>query len=488
MTDLVVVGGGISGLAAGWEAMRRGADVLVLEADDRPGGKLHTSPFAGVPLDEGADAFLARVPEAVELCQEVGLGDDLVTPTSGSAYVFSEQALRRLPAEQLLGVPTDLDAVAEAGILSAAGLARARDDLAAPDDNPGGDEAVGALVRRRLGDEVLDRLVGPLVGGTWAADCDRLSLQTATPALAAARDADASLVRGAARVRAEAGASAGESPVFLAPRGGMSRLVGTLAEALGDRLRTGTAVSSVVREGSRWRVEPAGITCDGLVLATPAFVTASLVADVAPEASQLLAGLDHASVVLVSLALPRAAIDHPLDGSGFLVPRTAGRVVTACSWVNSKWGHLDIDPDLAVLRVSAGHDGDERAARADDDQLLAATLVDLRELMAVDPGAAPVQVRISRWLRAFPQPRPGHAARVRGIDAALRRGGERLAAAGAWRFGVGIPACIRAARIALDGALPDDVTPARGRPDTARPAIAPDSHPGETPGRPAGSS
>ncbi|HEX6238716.1 MAG TPA: protoporphyrinogen oxidase [Acidimicrobiales bacterium] len=458
MTDLVVVGGGISGLAAGWEAMRRGADVLVLEADERPGGKLRTSPFAGVPLDEGADAFLARVPEAVELCRELGLGDRLVTPTSGSAYVFSERALRRLPAEQLLGVPTDLDAAAESGILSPAGLARARHDLTAPDDNPGGDEAVGALVRRRLGDEVLDRLVGPLVGGTWAADCDRLSLQTATPALAAARDRDPSLVRGAARVRAEAGAAAGEAPVFLAPRGGMSRLVGALAEALGDRLRTGTTVSSVAREGSRWRVEPAGITCDGVVLATPAFVTASLVADLAPEASRLLGGIDHASVVLVSLALPRGAIDHPLDGSGFLVPRTAGRVATACSWVNSKWGHLDIDPDVAVLRVSAGHHGDDRAVLADDDQLLAAILVDLRELMAIDPGATPVEVRVSRWARAFPQPRPGHAATVRAIDAALRRGGDGLAATGAWRLGVGIPACIRGARTALGHALSEGAT------------------------------
>lgn len=460
MTDLVVVGGGISGLAAGWEATRRGVDVIVLEAGDRPGGKLRTSPFAGVPLDEAADAFLARVPDGVELCAQLGLDGDLVSPTTGSAYVFSDHALRRLPAEQLLGVPTDLDAVAASGILSADGIARACADLEAPDDNPGADEAVGALIRRRLGDEVLDRLVGPLVGGTWAADCDRLSLQTATPALAAARDRDASLVRGAAAARAETATAAGaeDRPVFIAPRGGMAQLVAALADALGDRLRTGAAVTGLERDGTRWRVEPAGITADAIVLATPAFVTAPLVAGVAPEASHHLAGVDHASVALVSLTVPRSAIDHPLDGSGFLVPRTAGRFVTACSWVNSKWGHLDIDPDVAVLRASAGHDGDDRAVDAGDDALVAAMLIDLREMMGIDPAAAPGEVRITRWARSFPQPRPGHAATVGAIDDALRRDGDRLSATGAWRLGVGLPACIRGARAALGQVLPPSAT------------------------------
>jgi protoporphyrinogen/coproporphyrinogen III oxidase len=459
VTDLAVVGGGISGLAAAWEAVRRGVDVVVLEAGDRPGGKLRTSPFAGVPLDEAADAFLARAPEAVELCAQMSLDGDLVSPTSSSAYVFAGHALHRLPSDQLLGVPTDLDAVAASGILSPDGIARARADLDAPDDNPGGDESVGALVRRRLGDEVLDRLVGPLVGGTWAADCDRLSLHTATPALAAARDRDASLVRGAAAARAGAAAAGEEDqPVFLAPRGGMARLVGALADVLGDRLQTGAAVESLEHDGTRWRLEPLGTTADAVVLATPAFVTARLLSTVAPEASHHLAGMDHASVALVSLTVPRAAIAHPLDGTGFLVPRMAGRFVTACSWVNTKWGHLDLDADVAVLRASAGHDGDDRAVAVGDDALVAAMMIDLREMMEIDPAAAPGEVRVNRWRQSFPQPRPGHAATVGTIDAALRRAGDRLATTGAWRLGVGIPACIRGAHVALGQVLSPGAT------------------------------
>ena len=142
MTDIAIIGGGISGLAAAWEAAGRGADVVVLETDRQVGGKLRTSPFAGVELDEAADAFLARVPEGVELCTELGLDGDFVSPTTGSAFVLTERGLRRLPPEQLLGVPTDLDALEAADILSADGLARAREDLDAPHDNPGGDESV----------------------------------------------------------------------------------------------------------------------------------------------------------------------------------------------------------------------------------------------------------------------------------------------------------------------------------------------------------
>jgi protoporphyrinogen/coproporphyrinogen III oxidase len=451
---LAVVGGGISGLAAAWEGVRRGADVAVLEGSDRAGGVVATSPLGDVPVDEAADAFLARVPEAVDLCAELGLAGDLVAPATGTAYVWSGGALRRLPAEQLLGVPTDLEAVAASGILSTAGLARAHEDLTRPDDRPEGDEAVGALVGRRLGDEVLDRLVAPLVGGIWAGDCDRLSLQTATPALAAARDRGPSLLRAAAAARAEAlaaAAAAGDRPVFLAPRGGMGRLVGALVDALGSRVRCGAPVSALSRVGARWRLEPAGVTADAVVLATPAHRVGPLLADHAPGAAATLAGIGHASVALVGLVVPREAVDRDLDGSGFLVPRSAGRLVTACSWVSSKWAHLAGDGSSVVLRASAGHAGDERAATVDEDALVAGVLADLRDLMGL--RGTPTAVRVSRWSRSFPQPRPGHLDAIDAVDAELAARTPRLAATGAWARGVGIPACIRTARAATSRVL-----------------------------------
>jgi protoporphyrinogen/coproporphyrinogen III oxidase len=446
--DLAVVGAGISGLAAAWEGLRRGARVVVLDAAPDPGGKLRTSPFAGIALDEAADAFLARVPGAVELCAELGIASELVAPATGAAYVFHGGALRRLPADQLLGVPTDLDAVAASGLLSTEGVARARRDLDAPDDRPpgGADESVGDLVRRRLGDEVLDRLVGPLVGSIYAGDCDHLSLQVAAAQLAAARDrapGDPSLIRAAAALRAQAVETG--RPVFLAPEGGMGRLVGALVEEIGDELRTGVSVTALTRDHEGWRLEPAGVTAHAVVVATPAFAAAPLVAPHAPSAAEVLAAIEYASVALVALAVPRAGVDGDLDGSGFLVPRSAGLRLTACSWVSSKWPHLAVDPDVALLRASVGRDGDDRAVTLDDNGLVAGVLADLKATMGM--RAAPTDVRVSRWPRSFPQPRPGHLARVAAAEAVVAAV-PGLTLTGAWAEGVGVPACIRGGRAA----------------------------------------
>lgn len=451
--DLAVVGAGISGLAAAWEGMRRGARVVVLDGAPESGGKLRTAPFAGVALDEAADAFLARVPGAVELCAELDITSELVAPATGAAYVFLDGVLRRLPAEQLLGVPTDVDAVAESGLLSAEGVAGARRDLDAPDDRPpgGADESVGDLVRRRLGDEVLDRLVAPLVGSIYAGDCDHLSLQVAAPQLAAARDrspGDPSLVRAAGALRAEAVETG--RPVFLAPVGGMGRLVDALVAKVGDDLRTGAAVTGLLRDGDGWRLEPAGVTAAAVVVATPAFAAAPLVAPHAPEAAQVLGAIEHSSVALVALAVPRSGIDGDLDGSGFLVPRSAGLRLTACSWVSSKWPHLAVDPDVVLLRASVGRAGDDRAVALGDEALVAAVLADLETTMGL--RAAPTEVRLSRWPRSFPQPRPGHLHRVGAAEAAVAAV-PGLAVTGAWARGVGVPACIREARAAAVRAL-----------------------------------
>jgi oxygen-dependent protoporphyrinogen oxidase len=207
---------------------------------------------------------------------------------------------------------------------------------------------------------------------------------------------------------------------------------------------------------SRWRIEPAGIATDAVVVATPAYAAAPLVAPHAPVAGQTLAAIEHASIAMVALAVPRDGIDHALDGSGFLVPPTEGRLMTACSWWSSKWSSkwphsASHDPSLALLRVSAGRDGDQRALALDDAELLDALLLDLRDTLGLH--ATPVDVRINRWRRSFPQPRPGHLGRVAALEDELARSTPGLAVAGAWARGVGIPACIRAGRRAAVTAL-----------------------------------
>jgi oxygen-dependent protoporphyrinogen oxidase len=389
--------------------------------------------------------------------------------------------------------------VAASGILSPEGLARAAEDLSRPADGPGAgeDEPVGALVRRRLGDEVLDRLVAPLVGGIWAGECDRLSLLTAVPQLAAARDrpGEPSLLRSAALARAaalEAARAAGDRPVFLAPEGGMGRLVDTLADRLGDAVAPGRTAVAVTPEGGRWRIATttgdaggpgrsgesgglgpgaggpgagaAGTGASGVagrrgedvlagavVVAVPAFAAAPLVAPLAPAAGASLAGIDHASVVLVAVEAPRAAVDRELDGSGFLVPASAGRLLTACSWVSTKWAHHAGDGSTVLLRASAGRAGDGRALAMPDEALVPALLADLADTMALH--GTPTAVRVTRWPRSFPQPAAGHLDRVAAAEADLAAHAPRVALAGAWMRGVGIPACIRGGRAAAAAVL-----------------------------------
>ncbi|HZQ58589.1 MAG TPA: protoporphyrinogen oxidase, partial [Acidimicrobiales bacterium] len=272
-TDVAVVGGGIAGLAAAWE-LATGTPahrVTVIEATGRLGGKIETSPFAGIDLDTGPDAFLARVPAAAQLAREAGLGDELVAPGTGQAWLWARGRLRRLPTGLVLGVPVDLRALARSGVLPRGAVARAALDPVLP-GHPlpaGDDESVGRLVRRRMGRGVQLDLVDPLLGGINAGHTDSLSAEVAAPQLLAAARRDASLVRalraagtggtasGAVTERAVApdrdrtssnGDGGGGGPVFLTVRGGLSRLVGALSEGLAARgaaVRTGEAVAAI---------------------------------------------------------------------------------------------------------------------------------------------------------------------------------------------------------------------------------------------------
>jgi protoporphyrinogen/coproporphyrinogen III oxidase len=446
--DLVVVGAGITGLASAWEAVSAGASVVVVDPAG-PGGKLRTTPFDGAVLDESADAFLARVPEGVELCRELGIEGDLVSPAARTARVWSRGGLRPLPSAQVLGVPTDLEELAASGIVSAAGIERAREDLTRPLVAPGGDPTIGAFVRDRLGDEVLERLVDPLVGGINAGDTDELSLAATVPQLdAAARSGAPSLIEACAAQRAALADPA--APVFFAPRGGMGTLVDALVGAIGDaggRFEL-VAARAIDRDGGGWQVAlegGRGISTSAVAVTTPAGPAAELVRPHSPRAATLLAAIPYASVVLVSLAVPREGVDRELDASGYLVPRVEGRLLSACSWASTKWGHLGGDGTV-WLRASAGRDGDDRAMAMDDQELTARLLDDLADTMEL--RGRPTEVRISRWPGSLAQYRPGHLGRVDAIEVDLSEAAPGVAVAGAWGRGVGVPACIRAGRAA----------------------------------------
>lgn len=456
MTRVVVVGAGITGLTAAWRLHRDhpGVEVVVLDARQRPGGLVHTSPFDGVPLDTAADAFLARVPDAVALCTELGIANQLVHPTDAGALVLGAAGLRRLPPGLVLGVPTDLAALEASGIVSAAGVERIRRDPGPlrpePHETAGGDVSVGAMVRHRLGDEVMDELVAPLLGGVNAGDADRLSLAAGAPQLAAV--AGAADLLGALRSASPAAPTTGEPPppVFSGFPTGTSTLIEALTDAIGGRaLHLGVSVEALApRPGGGFRLEVGAqgrLEADAVVLATPAHATAPLVAALGGGLEAVagdLAAIEWASVAMVSLAVDTAHVAHPLDASGYLVPTARRRTVTAASFASTKWSHL-ARPGRALLRVSAGHAGDDTPLTLSDEALTAAVCADLGDHIGLD--GPPAAVRISRWHRALPQYRPGHLERARQWQQQVWATHPGLWLTGASFAGLGLPACIRQA-------------------------------------------
>jgi oxygen-dependent protoporphyrinogen oxidase len=476
------VGGGISGLAAAWElsgggsgvdanpdgSHSSGAHVVVIEAASRLGGALDSAKFGGRIVDTGPDGFLGRRPEALDLCHEIGLGDELVPIAGRGAGVWARGSVRPLPAGLALGIPTRFWPAARSGILGLRGqLGLARDALLPRPDmrGPIGDRSIGPLVARKLGQRVADRLVDPLIGGIHAGSVDDMSAAATYPPLLAAAQKRGSLMRA---LRAEVPApSHNAPPLFWALNGGMASMVEQLRAALtarGVEIRCDTPVLWLERRearSARWnvvtgkdssgRVYRRSTGADAVVLAVPAPVAADLLKPYDDEASGLLGKISYASVALVTFRVPSEALASPLAGTGFLVPRRsappAGHdawAVTAATYLSEKWPHLAVEGEI-LLRASVGRYGDDRADSWSDDEVVARAWSELGLLMGL--SGEPLEARVTRWPQAFPQYRVHHLMRTAGIEAAVARIGGIAVAGSAYR-GVGIPACIASGRAA----------------------------------------
>ncbi len=495
---IAIVGGGIAGLAAAWEVVSQTAPggaaptIWVLEADDHVGGRLAAGSFAGRMVDLAADAFVARRPEAVALCDELGLHDDLVHPGATGASVWARGRLRRLPTSLNLGVPTRWSPLARSGVLSPTESLAEAVDLVRPHRRSAptiGDQSVGDIVGSRLGRPVVERLVDPLVGGIHAGSADELSAAALFPLLIAADHQPGSLMRQLRRTQPPADPS---SPIFLSLRSSAASLAERLATALTERgvhLRRGVRVDAVERVaggGKRRRfalslhsqrrsgvgaspdgdgangndtgnagtsangngAHPSVLEADAVVLAVPARETAVLLAPLAPLAAGLLSAIGHASVATVTLALPPGTVGERA-GTGFLVPRTSLvddrlPLTTACTYLDRKWPHL-ARPGDDLVRLSVGRHGDNRHADLDDAELVAAATGELAVMLGTATATAPFEARVTRWPAAFPQYEVGHLIRVAHIMEDVDAVGG-LAVAGATYRGVGVPACIGSGR------------------------------------------
>jgi len=445
---VVVIGAGISGLTAALSVLADSqvpVEVTVLESSGRVGGLIKTTPFAGLEaVDEGADAFLTRVPWASQLATELGLGAALTSPTGAHASVW-HNGLHDIPSDVLMGVPAKVRSFATTSLFSPLGKLRAACEPFLPTTTD--DDSIGHYIRRRFGNEIHERLVDPLVGSIYAADTDNFSM-TAVPQLSALTTSRSMLL--AAGKTRKAAPPSPNTPIFGVPMRGMGALIETLAQrvtSLGASIVLNAQVDAVERTGLKYVISSTAgsFEADALVVATPAKHSAPFLERLDPRASQQLSTWDHASVVLISLRIPAAQWPAHLTGSGYLVPKPDQRWVTAASFGSNKWAHWRPSDGSMIVRVSLGRDGLD-VMHFDDDRLVNLALADMKLHLGVD--LSPSEIRMSRWPESFPQYRPHHFAKLAEIEHSMSVTAPGVFFAGASYRGIGIPACVQQARAA----------------------------------------
>jgi protoporphyrinogen/coproporphyrinogen III oxidase len=445
---VAVVGGGIAGLAAArrLEALDPGAEVVVVEPDAVLGGKVRTERVGGFVIEAAPDSFLTRKERGVGLCEELELADDLIgrRPEHHRTYVRRGAELLPLP-EGLTGmIPTNLDALEHSALLSEDGGARFRAEPDAPVAPGDDDESVAAFVTRRFGREAYDALVEPLMTGIYGGDGDELSLRATFPQLRELELEHGSLLRALPAQPAPT-----ERSPFVSLRDGMDVLVGTLVSRL-ERTSVVRKAATTVRRTARYEVElSAGepVHADGVVLATPAFVTAELLGQLDAQLAQAHASIPYASSVVVTLAFSTGHVT-PLDGYGYVIPRVEGGDVLACTWSSQKWEER-APAGSCLVRVYGGRFGGRDLTRETDEDLVALAR---RELELLDVTAEPGLTRVQRWPLGMPQYVLGHPERVERIEA-LVAAHPGLALAGAAYRGVGIPDCIASGEAAAESVV-----------------------------------
>jgi oxygen-dependent protoporphyrinogen oxidase len=438
--DVAIVGGGIAGLAAAYELRRRGASVQVLEAGSRAGGVITTERVDGWVIDGGPDSMLVQKPAAVALCRELGLADRLIpTLTPRTAYVVRDGRLHPLADGSFLGFPLKFSALLRSPLFTVRGKLRMACDLVIPGRSGDEDESIAAFVARRFGEEAVDYLAEPLLAGIHAGDVERLSMRALFPRLLEAERQAGSVLRAFRALRA----TPSPQGAFVSLPGGTGELVETLAALLPDVVRTNARVTELHRAGSLLLESSLGrVQARAVILAVPAYVAASLLRAFDTTLAAFCDAVPYASTATVALGYRRDQVAHPMQGTGFVVPRVERSGLLAGTWVTSKWpgrapeGHV-------LLRGFLGGGRDPHRLDDSDEALVETARAELSELL--DISGDPLITRLFRWTRQNPQYEVGHLQRVAAID-------DRLASlpgvfvTGSGFRAIGIPDCIADAR------------------------------------------
>jgi oxygen-dependent protoporphyrinogen oxidase len=447
--SVVIVGAGITGLAAAFELAKQQIPIVVVEASARAGGLIRTDYVDGFTIERGPDSLLAQKPAGIQLCEELGLGPALMSSTPPRhAFVLHEGQLHRLPSPSILGIPTTWKALAGYDLLPWHARLRLGLEALMRPRRESEDESVASFFRRRFGPGTVPLIAAPLLGGIHAGDVEALSIRSLFPRLVEAESRRGSVVLSFRRTRP---AGSGEG-AFRSLAAGMGELVTAIERRLPPgAIHYSSPVSALERTGSGWSVRAGDRSFEGraVILAVPAFVAASLLSALDAEASSLCSQVPYVSTASIALAWPRDQVRHDLRGSGFVVARTPGAPrITACTWVSSKWrgrapaGHV-------LLRAFIGGATDPDAAALPDDELIA---IATRELSAaLGMSTAPELARVYRWPRAGAQHNVGHLERIARLEARLANLAGLFVAGSGFRS-IGIPDCIADGRAAAAAA------------------------------------
>jgi oxygen-dependent protoporphyrinogen oxidase len=449
MSRTVIIGGGIAGLATAYALHERGCEFVLIESAPRWGGKIVTAQEQGFTVEGGPDSFITQKAGGLELCRKLGLEDQLVGSNSGEAaktYIYSSGQLQAMPEGMMLMAPTMILPFLRSRLISWPGKLRMGLEIFIPRKHGNEDESLAGFVRRRLGNELLNKIAGPLMGGIHAADPERLSLRSTFPMFIEMERKHRSLTLGMMkRAKPVAGQIPGAKrpSMFMTLRGGLQQLSDALVARLPpESLRANCGVSAVRREGELYRVELSdgtSLLADDVVIATPSYVAAGLLRPIDAGLADQLSAIRYVSTATVSLGYKRSDVAHPLIGAGFIVPHSEGRKITACSWSSAKFNHRAPE-DSVLLRVFLGGAQSEALAEQHEDELVRIAREELCIILGIT--ATPVLVKAYRWHKANPQYDCGHEQRLIAIEQTLTRL-PGLHVVGAAYRGAGIPDCIQ---------------------------------------------
>lgn len=460
---IAIVGGGITGLSAAYYAKKLfeehhiPIDLTLIEKSEQLGGKIRTRHRDGFVIEQGPDSFMSRKLPIIALTRELGLEDELTAtnPKAKTNYILHKGRLHRMPPGLVLGIPTEVTPFIKTGLISPIGKARAAFDLLLPKKKGVNDETLGGFIERRLGKEVLEHITEPLLAGIYAGDTGSLSLKATFPQFHELEQKHRSLILGMLSGKKKNRPLKGlpeiaKNSMFLTYKGGLETLVNRLTEVLQPtQIITGQSVVGITRDderGYRLRLESdLEMKADALILASPAYHTAELLPDL--PALKWLKKIPYVSVANIVLAFNQEDIEFPLDGSGFVVPRSEGRTITACTWTSSKWLHTAPKGKI-LLRTYVGRAGAQEWAQLTDGQLLAKVRNDLKEIMGIT--AEPIFHEMTRLIQSMPQYPLSHLEQLKRLRLELECERPGIFLCGAGYQGVGIPDCIQQGKQAAE--------------------------------------